>query len=94
VPARILRLTERFDRSVRRLAVQHTPGGKALFSLISAMLSAELPGLQDAETLFPPVARYWFRRVPGHNLWLFFAFSEAELIIVGLSRTPPVPLIE
>ena len=94
MPARILRLTERFDRSVRRLAVQGTAGGRALFSLLSAMQRAELPGPQDAETLFPPVARYWFRRVPGHNLWLFFAFSETELIVVSLSRTPPVSLTD
>jgi hypothetical protein len=55
------------------------------------MLAAELPG-SDREGLMPPVARYWFRRVPGHNLWLWYAFDDAELILVSLTSTPPVPL--
>jgi len=42
----------------------------------------------------PPVARYWFRRVPGHNLWLFFAFDQVELIAVSLTGRPPVPLVD
>ena len=51
-----------------------------------------LPGPQDAETLVPPVLRYWFRRVSGFNLWLLFAFDDAELIAVGLTAKPPIPI--
>jgi len=40
----------------------------------------------------PPVARYWFRRVPGQNLWIYFAFDEAALYLVTLSGRPPIPL--
>jgi hypothetical protein len=80
VPARILRLTERFNRDVRRLgATSGTPAGRAVSDLLRALLAAELPAAQDRETLMPPVARYWFRRVPGHNLWLYFAFSVRDL---------------
>jgi hypothetical protein len=50
-----------------------------------------LPGPQNAETLVPPVLRYWFRRAPGQNLWLYFAFDDAELIAVSLTAAPPIP---
>jgi len=66
----------------------------ALAVLLRNMLSAELPGPQDAEALMPPVARYWFRRVPGQNLWLYFAFDDAELFAVSLTARPPVPVDE
>jgi hypothetical protein len=90
-----LRLSERFNRSVRRLgAVGGTPAGAALGRLLATLLREELPGPQDAEALMPPVARYWFRRVPGQNLWLYFAFSEADLYAVSLTQRPPVPLTD
>jgi hypothetical protein len=93
VPARILRLTERFNRAVRHHGVTSgTPAGRALSDTLRAMQAAQLPGPQDAETMMPPVARYWFRRIPGHNLWLFFSFSETELTAVSLTRVPPIPL--
>jgi hypothetical protein len=77
---------------VRRLgATSGTPSGKALSDLIRAMLSAELPG-PDREALMPPVVRYWFRRVPGHNLWLWYAFDDADLTLVSLTNIPPVPI--
>jgi hypothetical protein len=56
------------------------------------MLSEELPGQHDAETLVPPVKRYWFRRVPGQNLWLYFQFDESELVAVNLTSSPPIPI--
>ena len=40
----------------------------------------------------PPVARYWFRRVHGFNLWVWFAFDDSELILVSLTRQPRVPV--
>jgi hypothetical protein len=60
--------------------------------MVRGMESSELPGAQDAETFMPPVAQYWFRRVPGQNLWLYFAFDETELLLVSLSAKPPIPL--
>ena len=61
---------------------------------VASIAWGPLPGPQDAETLMPPVARYWFRRVPGHNLWVYFAFDEGELIIVTVTARPPVPLTD
>jgi hypothetical protein len=51
-----------------------------------------LPGPNDAETMMPPVAIYWFRRIPGHNLWLYFSFSDTSVTAVSLTQRPPVPL--
>ena len=92
MPARILRLSERFNRAVRRLGVAGSPAGKALASLLADLQREPLPGLQDAEAMMPPVAIYWFRRVPGHNLWLYFSWSDDELFAVSLSPHPPIPL--
>lgn len=64
----------------------------AVRDTLREMLTAELPEPQDAETLMPPVARYWFRRISGQNLWLYFAFDDSELIAVSLTKIPPVPL--
>lgn len=42
--------------------------------------------------MMPPTAIYWFRRVPGQNLWLYFSFSDADLYAVSLTQRPPVPI--
>jgi hypothetical protein len=55
------------------------------------MRRSDLPGPQDAETLVPPVSRKWFRRVPGQNLWLYFAFSEDAITASDLTAHPPIP---
>jgi hypothetical protein len=46
----------------------------------------------DYETLIPPVQRAWIRRVPGHNLWLFYRVREDVIFLLLVTRTPPVPL--
>lgn len=58
------------------------------------MLTEPLPGAQDAETMYPPVRRYWFRRVPGLNLWVYFRFDDRELVAVDVSAKPPVPIVD
>lgn len=90
---RIPKVGARFNRAVRRLGAHSgTSSGRALNSMIRAMLAEELPAPRDQEGLMPPVARYWFRRVSGQNLWLWFAFDEQQLILVSLTNTPPVPI--
>jgi hypothetical protein len=59
---------------------------------IGALTREQLPGPQDLESLMPPVARYWFRRVQGFNLWIWFAFDDEAVIVVSLTATPPVPV--
>jgi hypothetical protein len=91
---RTVRVSERFNRAVRRIGVGGaTPDGRALYGMIRGMLAEALPAPQDFETLMPPVARYWCRRVPTRNLWLFFAFDEVHFSLVSLTAAPPVPIL-
>jgi Txe/YoeB family toxin of Txe-Axe toxin-antitoxin module len=91
---RTLTLTPRFLARRTALGVTSGPAAIAIRATLGALTRDPLPGAQDAETLMPPVARYWFRRVPGQNLWVYFAFSETELIVVTLSPRPPVPITD
>jgi hypothetical protein len=94
VSVRILRLTERFNRAARRLGVSGTLAGVEVAKVLASIRRESLPSPQDAETMMPPVAIYWFRRVPGHNLWLYFSFSDDEVTAVTLTQKPPIPLKE
>jgi hypothetical protein len=42
--------------------------------------------------MMPPVAVYWFRRVPDFNLWIWYAFDPDELTVVSLTDRPPIPI--
>ena len=87
-------LSTRFQERRKALGLTSGPAKFALAATVASIARGPLPGPQDAETLMPPVARYWFRRVPGHNLWVYFAFDEGELIIVTITARPPVPLTD
>jgi hypothetical protein len=89
---RTITLNPRFLSRRIALGVTSGPVATAIRATIVALAREPLPGAQDAETLMPPVARYWFRRVPGQNLWLYFAFDDVELFVVNISARPPVPL--
>jgi len=91
---RLLTLTARFLKRRDALGVMAGAPAVAVRATLVALARGPLPGPQDAETLMPPVARVWYRRVPGFNLWVFYDFSEAELVVVTLTARPPVPLID
>jgi len=40
----------------------------------------------------PPVARWWFRRVPGSNLWVLFTFDAVSVTLQSLTNNPLIPL--
>src|SRR5512142_2273545 len=90
---RILRLTPRYARALRRLRlVGGTDLSRALGAELDALsTSGELPGPSDHEVLLPPVSSAWIRRVRGFNLWLFYRCTETEVIILTVSTSPPVP---
>jgi len=90
---RIPHLGTRFRARLAALAGSGE-AGRAVVRVIGALCREPLPGPQDAETIMPPVARYWFRRVPGHNLWIYFAFDDATLYLVTLTSRPPIPLTD
>lgn len=91
---RLPRLSARFLSRREALGATSGPVALAVARTIVALARGPLPGVEDAETIMPPVARYWFRRVPGHNLWVYFAFGETELVIVTLSARPPIPIAD
>lgn len=92
--SRVLRLTPRFDASVRRLgAASGTPARRALGTTLAAMSAGPLPGPLDYEAAIPPTRTAWVRRVSGCNLWVFYTFDDAEVRAVALTGSPPVPLL-
>jgi len=52
----------------------------------------ELAGPSDFEALEKPVFRAWVRRVGGRNIWLWYRFNNAEVMLLTLTTEPPVPL--
>lgn len=92
---RPIRLTPRF---LSRRAVSGfktgSPVAQALGATIAALSeAATLPGLGDVEAMIPPTASAFVRRVPGHNLWVWYRVpSSGELLVLNLTKTPPVPI--
>jgi len=80
--------------SLRRAGVRpRSPEHAAIRATVRALASAEiLPGPLDCETLVPPVQRWWVRRIPGHNLWIFYRAQEDVVYLLLVTRQPPVPL--
>lgn len=89
---RVLGLTAHFLRQRSRFVVAGTPAAQALAGAIARLISGDLPGPNDAETLVPPVRQYWFRRVAGQNLWILFTFSDEQVTLRALLTKPPTPL--
>ena len=89
---RTLSLGPRFARARQTLAPAGTQGARALARTIVALQAATLPGLADYEAAIPPTSRAWVRRIGGENLWLWYRASDAELVVVTLTKSPPVPL--
>jgi hypothetical protein len=61
---------------------------RAIRSLTDA---TELPGASDFEATERPVGRAWVRRVSGRNLWLWYRFTEDEVLLITVTTEPPVP---
>ena len=89
---RVLRLSAKFHRTRRLLAQPGSPAAAALAATIARLLAADLPAPQDAYTMIaPPVIGYWFRRVPGCNLWVLYSFDDEQLTLRSLTDEPPIP---
>ncbi len=74
--------------------VAGTPASQALGATLAALSeAASLPGLGDVEAMIPPTAWAYVRRVPGHNLWVWYREgSSGELLVLNLTKIPPVPI--
>jgi hypothetical protein len=59
---------------------------------VRALLAAdELPAAADFEASGRPMGRAWVRRVGGRNLWLWYRFTDVEVILVTVTTDPPMP---
>jgi hypothetical protein len=88
---RIVSLTPRFCARHKQLQLERDAEG-ALTRCIRALGKDELPTAQDAEAMSPPVAIYWFPRVPRCNLWIRFVFDDHRVSLLGITTTPPIPI--
>jgi hypothetical protein len=65
----------------------------AVARTVNALSAADqLPGTSDFEAIEKPVGRAWVRRVAGRNIWLWFRFNDAEVMLLTLTTEPPVPV--
>lgn len=91
--ARRTRITTWYARRFGRLIQFGTERSLAVARTINALTAADsLPGPSDFEATEKPVGRAWVRRVGGRNIWLWYRFNEAEVILLTLTTEPPVPL--
>jgi hypothetical protein len=61
---------------------------------VAALCEAEqLPGLLDVRAIIAPVQPALVRRVPGHNLWVWYDLpDDAHVRLLTVTRTPPDPV--
>lgn len=91
---RVLQLNRGFSLALGRLGIVGTSRerariGKTLRELCEA---PELPTEQDYAVMMPPVLEAWARRIPRTNLWLFYRFTDDQVTVITISRSPPVPV--
>ena len=91
--ARRVRITTWYARTAGRVlregASRPLAVGRPIRSLAE---SDELPGASDYESRGERIGQAWTRRVGARNLWLWFRFSDDELILLTVTTEPPVPL--
>jgi hypothetical protein len=93
--ARRVRVSTWYARSAGPILKRGSPRAHAIGRTTRALAAADdLPGPADYEAKSHPVGRAWVRRVGGRNLWLWYRFTDDEVILVTVTTDPPVPLDE
>jgi hypothetical protein len=92
--ARVVRLSALFQRRLTALGIKTgTAERAAVGATIGALAEAEeLPGLFDTLAPVPPTGTAFVRRVGGRNLWLWYRVLGEDLVLVTVTRAPPVPI--
>ena len=91
--ARRTRVTTWYARQFGRLIKFGSVRSLAVARTIDALTSVDdLPCPSDFEVIEKPVGRAWVCRVGGRNIWLWYRFSEAEVMLLTVTTEPPVPL--
>lgn len=93
IVARGTRVTTWYARQFGRLIKFGSERSLAVARTVNALTSADrLPGPSDFEAEEKPVGTALVRRVGGRNIWLWYRFSEAEVMLLTVTTEPPVPL--
>jgi hypothetical protein len=91
--ARPVRVSAWYARAAANVLRHNSPRADAVGRAARALAAADaLPGATDFEAKQHPVGRAWVRRVGGRNLWLWYRFTEDEVILVTVTTDPPVPI--
>ena len=87
------RLTDRYARATQRLGLK--PGavrGAAPARSIRALLASDdVPSALETQAAISPTTTAFVRRIAGHNVWLWYRTTDAEIILLSLTSEPPVP---
>jgi hypothetical protein len=90
--ARRIRVSTWYARVAGPLLKPGSPRAEAVARAARALTAIDqLPGASDYEARTHPVGRAWVRRVGSRNLWFWYRFNDAELILVTVTMEPPVP---
>lgn len=93
--ARRVRVSTWYARTAGPTLKHGTPRADSVGRTTRALAAAEaLPGPTDYEAKGHPFGRAWVRRVGGRNLWLWYRFTDEELVLVTVTTDPPVPFDE
>ena len=92
---RIARLTPGFHRARSRLGIATgSPRAQAVAAVVRALAEADiLPEHADLEASFHP-SRAFVRRVPKHNLWVWFRVDADHVTLISITDEPPIPFEE
>jgi hypothetical protein len=91
--ARRTRVTTWYARQFGRVVKPGSERAAAVARTVNALVAAvELPSSSDFEANEKPVGRAWVRRVGGRNIWLWYRFNDAEVMLLTLTTEPPVPI--
>src|SRR5262245_62062126 len=91
--ARGTRITTWYARQFGRLSGSGSERSLAIARTVNALTSRDdLPGPGDFEAIEKPVGRAWVRRVSGRNIWLWYRFTNTEVLLLTLTTDPPIPV--
>ena len=88
-----MRISTWYARTAKPFLRHGTPRTDAVGRTTRALAAADvLPGPMDYAAKGHPAGRAWVRRVGGRNMWLWYRFTDDEVVLVTVTTDPPVPL--
>ena len=91
--ARRVRVSTFYARTLGAHLKHGTPRAESVGRTTRAIAAADqLPGPADYQATGRPFGLAWVRRVGGRNLWLWYRFTDEEVVLVTVTTDPPVPV--